>query len=716
MPIGSRSALPYGPSYRPKRCVFWVLLICLALTLALPVQAITLSQSPGGIQVSVQPTGTYTVTVRRPAWTFGGNIGKPLHELEPRAGADGLGKYREIAFRYAEDGPREGTIRLYDQKPVVLFSVKYLSAAKNSNPFPKLTQFPRGLLHMTYNGVFGQYSFAKLAPDSPWTFFDSRANTFLISPASHFVIASTESKTEGEISAGIDQRILELPVGFQQQTILVVAEGIGKAFDTWGHALTDLQGKVRPPNDADILLNHIGYWTDNGATYYYRPQAGLGYSDTLLAVRDEFRKLGIPLGYIQLDSWFYPKGPRANWQAGASGIYEYIADPALFPRGLKAFQEQAGVPLVTHARWIDPNSPYRNQFQMSGNVVTDSKYWGKVAEYLRGSGVTTYEQDWLGTNAAPELNLRDPEAFLDNMGKAFARQNLTVQYCMPLPGHYLQSSKYSNVTTLRVSADRFNPDKWDAFLYGSRFASALGVWPWSDVFMSKETPNLILATLSAGPVGVGDAVGSLDRANLLHVIRSDGVIVKPDSALVPLDQSVIRDAQGAGHPMVATTFSRFGKFRAVYVFAYSRGAEDSISFEPLELGLRGAVYVYNTRTGKGLVVTDTAFQDHLAGPYGYYIIVPIGKSGIAVLGDADQFVPLGKKRVSQLMDNGVSKLTIVFGPGEDSRTLFGYSPSIPTIHAVKGKVAQPTYDLTNHLFRVSVSPGANRETIVELHR
>jgi hypothetical protein len=114
-----------------------------------------------------------------------------------------------------------------------------------------------------------------------------------------------------------------------------------------------MAGKVRPANDADITLSHLGYWTDNGATYYYHFEPKLGYENTLLAVRDEFRSKGVPLGYLQLDSWFYPKGAKDDWRDGHAGIYEYHAAPDLFPNGLKAFQEQLGIPLVTHARWIE---------------------------------------------------------------------------------------------------------------------------------------------------------------------------------------------------------------------------------------------------------------------------------------------------------------------------------------------------------------------------
>jgi len=137
--------------------------------------------------------------------------------------------------------------------------------------------------------------------------------------------------------------------------------------------------------------------------------------------------------------------------------------------------------------------------------------------------VATYEQDWLGTKAQAELNLVDRDAFLGNMASACKRNGVTIQYCMPLPRHYLQSVKYDNVTTIRTSQDRFGRSRWDQFLFGSRLAGALGLWPFSDVFLSTEADNLLVATLSAGPVGVGDPIGFLNAANLRRAARQDGV-------------------------------------------------------------------------------------------------------------------------------------------------------------------------------------------------
>ena len=46
-------------------------------------------------------------------------------------------------------------------------------------------------------------------------------------------------------------------------------------------------------------------------------------------------------------------------------------------------------------------------------------------------------------------------------------------------------------------------------------------------YMSRETNNVLLATLSAGPVGTGDAMGAENKANLFQAVRADGVIVNP---------------------------------------------------------------------------------------------------------------------------------------------------------------------------------------------
>jgi hypothetical protein len=669
------------------------------------------------LQVSVDPSGAYTITAADPPWIFGGTVGKPLSNLAVSTGTGNAGDYREIDFDYSDGVPRHGAILAFTNRNAVLFIAQNLAATTAAARFPSLAAYPQTPFHLAFNGTFGIYDFNQLPADSPWLFFDSGANAFIVSPASNFMVATTSQDAHGEIVSGINSGIASLPAGFTMQTLLVVEKGINRAFDTWGRAMTDLQGKTRPANNADRSLGYLGYWTDNTATYYYRTDPNLSYEDTLLAVRDDFARQGIPLGYLQLDSWFYPKGATATWQDYTSGISQYVGDPTLFPDTLKGFQQQLGVPLITHARWIDASSPYRQQYQMSGDVAVDPAYWDSVASYLQDAGALTYEQDWLSAKAQTACNLADPDAFLGNMASSMANHGLTIQYSMAFPRHFLQSSKYNNVTTIRVSGDGFGRGGWDSFLYGSRLAGALGLWPWSDVFQSTQTQNLLLSTLSAGPVGVGDPIGSLSGSNLFQSIRGDGAIVKPDVPLVPLDQTILGDAQGSTSPMVAATYTDFGEMKAVYVFAYGRGGDMPVSFTPASLGLSGSAYIYNYFGGTGqLLDAAGTFADTAPVNGVYYIVVPVGPSGIAFLGDAGQFVSLGKQRISAVSDRGRLQAGLVFAAGETVRVLRGYSPSPPVVLAIDGQADAPVYDRSTGLFTVAVSPGADSAALLNIRR
>jgi hypothetical protein len=274
---------------------------------------------------------------------------------------------------------------------------------------------------------------------------------------------------------------------------------------------------------------------------------------------------------------------------------------------------------------------------------------------------------------------------------------------------------YNNLTTIRVSRDRFDGTRWDSFLYASNLAGALGIWPWSDVFMSTETDNLLLSTLSAGTVGVGDPIGGESKANLFQTIRADGVIVKPDVPIVPIDAMYVQDAQALNTPMIATTYTDFGGgMKAAYVFAYARGSNTRATFNPSSPGLAGNVYIYNYFTGSGRVVqAGNSFSDTV-GSGSYYIVVPVGQSGIGFLGDAGKFVSLGKKRITRLTDNGTVQARIAFARSETSLTMHGYSPTRPIITAVDGTVASVNYNSSTGLFHFAVSPGADGSATVTM--
>jgi hypothetical protein len=293
---------------------------------------------------------------------------------------------------------------------------------------------------------------------------------------------------------------------------------------------------------------------------------------------------------------------------------------------------------------------------------------------------------------------------------------------MALPRFFLQGSRYPNLTTIRTSDDRFGRSRWDSFLYTSQFARAAGIWPWTDVFMSGETNNLLISVLSAGMVGIGDAMGTENRENLMRAARADGVLVKPDESLLPLDNVYMADAilksgtDGMKSPMVAWAHSDHGALRTIYVFAYDRmvahpppgvPSGETADFIPAALGLAGEICVFDARSGAAHFQSANKRVELPLGSDGtaYYEITPVGKSRLAFFGDEGKFVSNGRQRIAGLDDaDGKLTATITFAAGEKSVRVFGFAKKIPTVTAQSGSVGTPAFDPNTGRFSVDVAP------------
>jgi len=358
--------------------------------------------------------GEYEITSQNPAWKFGGSLGVPAEKMAMDRGSDDLGAYRQISFAWhTGETPMRGSVRIYDGKSLALFS-QTCGAPCEMPPaaFPAFTQLPQSLHVFSYgNTNFAPPEFAAADNSTPWLLFDDHANAIIISPASHFMVASMMGDGQKEIASGFNPNLRNLPAGFTQQTLVAFGNGINKTWDLWGQSLLSLEHTQRPGNDADSVLKYLGYWTDNGAFYYYNYDMDKGYAGTLQALVDRYRQEQIPIRYLQLDSWWYYKTTTgADGTTGASkksrklpagewnrygGLLLYKAHPYVFPDGLDNFQKSIGMPLVTHNRWIDPASPYHQHYQISGVAAVDPKWWDDIADYMKSSGIATYEQDWL---------------------------------------------------------------------------------------------------------------------------------------------------------------------------------------------------------------------------------------------------------------------------------------------------------------------------------
>ena len=134
------------------------------------------------------------------------------------------------------------------------------------------------------------------------------------------------------------------------------------------------------------------------------------------------------------------------------------------------------------------------------------------------------------------------------------------------------------------------------------------------------------------------------------------------------------------------------------------------SFTPAELGLNGSAYVYDYFSGNGkLLGSDKVFSSSLdKKASAFYVVAPVGRSGIAFLGDKNKFVGTGKQRITSL-DDEAGKLTIgvMLAANEPDVILHGFADKEPQAIVVAGQDDAVQYNPATHYFTVRINADTN---------
>ena len=275
----------------------------------------------GSLRLTMDPgNGSYAIRFGSIGWEFHGTLGTAATNITTRSGEDATGLYRELAFRWTDSRPMLGSIRLYDKRGAVLFSETTLDSSDAHVPrFPVLHPGPSRLHMLTFaEREFGAPPILRTLGEKagtidavhsgPLVLFDDHAKTCIISAASDFMVSSIVERKDTSVASGLLDSLQGIPNGYTFMTLLVASNSINSAWELWGKFLTDTYGKKRPSNEADTGLRYLGYWTDNGATYYYNYDTTKGYEGTLVSELAHLDSVHIPIRYLQLDSWWYLKG------------------------------------------------------------------------------------------------------------------------------------------------------------------------------------------------------------------------------------------------------------------------------------------------------------------------------------------------------------------------------------------------------------------------
>ncbi|CAF3984657.1 unnamed protein product [Rotaria sordida] len=380
----------------------------------------------------------------------------------------------------------------------------------------------------------------------------------ILSPFSQFM-ATSLSQTTNILQCGVLGSIISIPENYNYSMIIFYSsKGINEGIREWGKTMQQAYNRTNQYRLNDLTINYLGYYTDNGAYYYYNTEKEINYEETLINIYHQIR---LPFHYIQLDSWWYYKGLK-------DGVSQWTARPDIFPDGLEIVHRRLeNLPLAAHNRYWSYDTIYKHNYSFALDKQTEKalpigndSFWIDLFNQAYNWGLILYEQDWLNHQTIDFLPIRTDihigHNWLMSMGKAGEKLGINIQYCMSLSRHILQALEIPRVTQTRVSNDYalhlIIPiiSQWNIGI-SSMFADAIGLAPFKDVFWSRSLEHgspypslsmeilpdreILIATLSTGPVASGDGINYTNIERIMKCCRKDGLILKPDRPLTMIN-------------------------------------------------------------------------------------------------------------------------------------------------------------------------------------
>jgi|EP01043_Picozoa_sp_COSAG02_P051888 hypothetical protein len=235
----------------------------------------------------------------------------------------GLGAYTGVTVTWqATDGTAFVTgCRSYPGSRSVVLSYSFPNGAVFSEAMPPdglRTQFPAfgssSLRLAGYDRVLSWEHDTMQPADSltlgpsggPAVFAASRFSSVLVvSPLDHFMTSSAINTTFDRKTAvaawGLAATVARVPPGFVHRILLHEGTGVTQTMHEYGQLMQATAVERGTTKLYDITLRRLGYSTDNGAMYCYCKQH---CDTTLLAVKDGWDRLGIPMAYLTFEgSW-----------------------------------------------------------------------------------------------------------------------------------------------------------------------------------------------------------------------------------------------------------------------------------------------------------------------------------------------------------------------------------------------------------------------------
>lgn len=486
----------------------------------------------------------------------------------------------------------------------------------------------------------------------------------------------------------------EVHAGFASSLAVIRGPGPRACFARWGQLLG-----ARPAKDRryrDTLGRASSYWTDNGAAYWYRTEPGHTVASGLTATVADLRARGVPIGAVQLDSWFYPHEAlrpfdTEDWTVPPTGLVRWEPRDDVLPDGIEPLRSALGdPPLVTHIRHLSAQSPYVEQFDCWVDAdrahPATSELYERWMDQAVAWGVETVEHDWLVECFTGVRPLRAvagrAAAWQRAVHDAAVARGLTLQWCMATPADLVEAAHLPSVTSVRTSGDHgylVGPGfLWGWFLLVSALARSLGLVPFKDVFHAggeHGDVEALLSSLSCGPVGIGDRLGVADPAIVAPCHRGDGRLVKPDEPVAAMDRCFSTSWPLGRRPRLlagdAVTRHAGGEWR--YIVALNPSSDEPVA-DTLTREELGPGVAWDWRAQRFVDIADGWAVDLEPLGWAYLVVAPLLAGGrLAVVGDPRLHATAGDARIGGVRDDGDAVRVTVVGAAGESVEVVGWS-------------------------------------------
>lgn len=280
-----------------------------------------------------------------------------------------------------------------------------------------------------------------------------------------------------------------------------------------------------------------------------------------------------------MDPWWYggscgargPPPPQCHNAAAWPWAANWSAAPGFFPQGLSSL----GLPLTLYSNsyaqvpvnemqqfsWVNCSSCFSGTPGYA-HVVSEQSY--DFHSYLfdvgAPQGMNAFEIDFVDfvfegfDDGDFGSDVRAYDAYMAGMDRAAAEHGFPVQLCMGLPAITLASVAWPTVTNARLQGDGYATatERYDIFQTSLLYSAVAlapfldNIWTtscqpgWDNAFGNATCEDDVeglaaIATLSVGPVGIGDAVGFTNVTLVNMTCRSDGILLQPSLPAVNLE-------------------------------------------------------------------------------------------------------------------------------------------------------------------------------------